>query len=140
MSNNQDNLDDIFAYIKARRDEGQGAPTQREIASHCDLSPTTVSRCLSMLEAQGRISRQAFKSRSIRIVDQLDEQQDNETAESVYRYLQEELQWGDIPSQREIAQACYISEAEVRRALLWLEAQGRIERVSGQRNIRLVAS
>lgn len=138
MNNYQDYAEAIYTYIKARRMAGEGVPSQREIAEHCGISVSSVSRCLDMLEAQGRITREPLKSRSIRLIEQDEEAQSNETAEAVYAYLVEEMRWGDVPSQREISEACFISRSEVRRALWWLEAQHRIELVDGQRNIRLV--
>lgn len=137
MSQETDRLDSIYNYIKQRLESKQGIPTQREIARDCKLSLVTVSNCLSMLEARGRITRDGLKSRSIRIVSDNVKVEENETAENVYDYLFDEIEAGSFPSQQEIANACYLSRSEVRRALIWLEAQGRIERVRGQRNIRL---
>lgn len=91
---------------------------------------------LSQLEAQGHIIRQRYKSRGIRLVE--DETQENDRAEDVYQFLLETVPTGDIPSQDEIAKACLLSRSAVRLALIWLEAQDRIERGEGQRDIRLV--
>ncbi|MEO1643541.1 MAG: hypothetical protein AAFR67_00025 [Chloroflexota bacterium] len=134
----QDNVDRVYSYIKERLDDKQRSPTQREIAEHCTLSTATVGRVLSILEAQGRITRTAYKSRSIRLAEQAASHVQNQQADAIYDYLQKVMQWGDSPSQQEIAEACLLSRAEVRAALLWLEAQGRIERGAGQRNIQLV--
>ena len=95
---------------------------------------------LSMLEAQGRITRQAYKARSIRLVE-LDETADdtssNEHAEEVYEYLVNQIGKGKIPSQQEIADALYLSRGVVRQALSWLESEQRIEVGEGRRKIRL---
>ncbi|MEM9954988.1 MAG: hypothetical protein AAF846_25495 [Chloroflexota bacterium] len=136
----QENVDGVYSYIKDRFDAKQSAPTQREIAQHCELSTATVGRVLSILEAQGRITRIPYKSRSIRLAEQTASQVQNQQAEAVYHYLQKAMQWGDTPSQQEIAEDCLLSRAEVRAALLWLEAQDRIERGAGQRNIQLLDS
>ena len=80
-------LDTVYQYIKERIESKDGSPSQREIAEHCHFSVTSVSRCLSMLEAQGRISRDGLKSRSIRLMKETDELEGNETAEEVYAYL-----------------------------------------------------
>ncbi|MGB7340197.1 MAG: hypothetical protein WBC91_14970 [Phototrophicaceae bacterium] len=138
MSKQQQPVDAVYTYIKQRIDDQQGSPTQQEIAETCQLSIGTVGRLLEILEAQGQIIRVPFKSRGIRLAQQKTANQKNEIAETVYKYLVQEIQWGDVPSQQEIADACLLSRSEVQRALLWLEAQARIERVDGHRNIRLV--
>lgn len=138
MTRQQEQVDAIYGYIKERLTTQQNAPTQREIADYCDLSVGTVRRVLDILEAQGRITRTPYKSRSIRLAEQAAEQVQNEQAEAVYAYLVRAKKWGDVPSQQEIADECLLSRAEVRAALLWLETQKRIERGDGQRNLRLV--
>ncbi|MEO1290564.1 MAG: hypothetical protein AAFV93_22700 [Chloroflexota bacterium] len=139
MGKQQEQVETIYTYIKDRMETQQGSPTLREIADHSDLSVGSVGRILSILEAQGRITRTPYKSRSIRLAEQSEEQLKNEQAELVYDFLVKEMRWGDVPSQQEIAEGCFLSRAEVRASLLWLEAQQRIERVDGQRNIRLIA-
>lgn len=138
MNKQQDQVDAVYSYIKERFDTQKGSPTQQEIADYCQLSVGTVGRALDILQARGQITRTPYKSRSIRLAGQVAQEQHNEMAEAVYDFLKREKRWGDHPSQREIADECLLSRAEVRSALLWLEAQGRIERVEGQRNIRLV--
>lgn len=132
--------EDVYAYLKQRWEQEHYVPTQREIAIDCGISPVTLNKCLDILEAQGRITRQALQSRNIRMVEASDKQEKNEIAEAVYAYLLEVLSTGTAPTQQEIADACYISRSAVRRALLWLEAQERIVRGQGQRNIRLPES
>ena len=129
MGTQQDNVEAVYSYIKERFDTQQGSPAQQEIADHCELSVGTVGRVLDILQAQSRITRTPYKSRSIRLARKGAQEQTNEMAESVYSYLEKTLRWGDVPSQQEIADECLLSRTEVRAALLWLEAQGRIERV-----------
>jgi len=137
MSKNAESLEKIYEYIKDRIEKKGSVPTQSEIARDCEFSIGTVQSDLSKLEAQGRITRTAFQSRSIRLVSENDSEQENETAELVYDYLLEKIEEGIHPTQYEIANACFLSRRGVRQTLLWLEAQGRIERGRGQRNICL---
>jgi DNA-binding MarR family transcriptional regulator len=62
--------------------------------------------------------------------------------EAVYRFVQTYIQkHGLAPSQREIADGCYINVAYVGRYLDLLEARGRLTRERGQaRSIRLLDS
>lgn len=140
MSKNTERLEQIYHYIEEQWQELQTIPTQREIARDCGFSIVTVSNCLSMLEAQGRITRQPYKSRSIRIINIPVQEQANQIAEAVFAYVSKEIQAGNVPTQKEIADTCYLSRGAVRQALLWLEAQKRIKLIEGQRNIRLVES
>ncbi len=136
MSQEKTKAEIVYEYIQTSWQEKQSIPTQREIAKACHISLSRLADTLSQLEAQGRIVRQRYKSRGIRLVD--NEQKENESAEEVYRFLQETVPTGDIPSQGEIGEACLLSRSGVRLALIWLEAQGRIEIGSGQREIRLI--
>ena len=136
MSDNTSKLERVYQYLQTCWQEEQMMPTQREIAQACGISKSRLANYLSQLEAQGRIERQAYKSRGIRLVD--NELQNNETAEAVFRFLLDTVPSGDVPSQDEIATACFLSRNTVRLALIWLETQGRIERGAGQRDIRLI--
>lgn len=137
MKKKEARLEAVYRYIKERIESGQGVPTGREIARDCKLSRTTVQNDLSLLEARGRIIRTPYQSRGIRLVGEGESEADNEAAESVYDYLLEKIEEGIYPTQKEVADACFLSRGAVRQALLWLEAQGRIVRETGQRNIRL---
>lgn len=136
MTYREEGIEAVYQFIRLYKEDGHGSPTLREISESCDLSVTTVNEYLSHLEAQGKIERAPYKSRSIRLVDV--ENPRNETAEEVLSYIEETLAKDEYPSQLEIAKACLLSRAEVRRALAWLEGQGRIERDKGQRNIRII--
>ena len=141
MSKKNERNQIIYDYLKQCWQEAGDVPTHREIAQACNISLATVSDGLSMLEAQGRITRQAYKARSIRLVD-LDETADdtssNEHADEVYEYLDKQIGKGQIPSQQEIADALYLSRGVVRQALSWLESEQRIEVGEGRRKIRLL--
>jgi DNA-binding FadR family transcriptional regulator len=64
---------------------------------------------------------------------------DPEMLEQVYDYLQKYIEReGRPPTQREIAEGCFISRGTVMNVLMRLELKGRIERDSGARNIRLI--
>lgn len=142
MSNKEERLARVYTYIKERIETMQGAPTQREIAQACELAYGSVNDYLSLLEGQGKITREPYKSRSIRLVrsDKAEntDHPENEVADAVYAYLVNELEAGKVPTQKEIAEGCFLSRSAVRQALLWLVAQKRIELVEGQRNIRLL--
>lgn len=141
MSKKRERNQAIYDYLKQCWDEAGNVPTHREIAQACHISLATVSDGLSMLEAQGRITRQAYKARSIRLVE-LDETtgetSNNEYAEEVYQYLVKQIGKGQIPSQQEIADALYLSRGVVRQALNCLETEQRIEVGQGRRKIRLL--
>ena len=128
----------IFIIVsgKSNLEKKQKIPTQREIAKGCGISLSKVNDYLSQLEAQGRIIRIPFKSRGIRLVE--GNLQENDTAEDVYDYLLDTIPLGEAPTQKEIGAACFLSRGDVRRALIWLEAQGRIKRGAGQRDIQLI--
>lgn len=138
MSKKSERNDTIYDYLKQCWQEASAVPSQREIAQACKMSLATVSDGLSILEAQGRITRQPYKARSIRLVDYQDSQQTNEQAEEVYSYLVSAIEGGRIPTQSEIAESLYLSRASVRQALDWLETEKRIVVGEGQRNIQLL--
>lgn len=135
MTQRKNRTDCVYEYIQEQWQEAS-VPTLSEISIACQMSVSTVREHLSRLEAQGKITREPYKSRSIRLTES--SVKSNETAEMVYDYLVENELDGEIPSQEEMATACLLSRDKVRRALIWLEAQGRIERGKGQRSIRLL--
>jgi DNA-binding GntR family transcriptional regulator len=129
-------IERVYEYIEECLRIRRISPTQREIAKACSLSVSTVGDYLSRLEAQGRIARTPLISRSIRLTNNTP--QSDETAEEVLAFICKTITDNDIvPTQREIASGCYLSRSEVRRALLWLEGQGKILRGEGQRNIKV---
>jgi SOS-response transcriptional repressor LexA len=139
MSQKQDLAEAIYSYIEAYIKEYQYSPSMREIADSCgEISLSTVSYHLDGLEAQGRISRSWYKSRSIRLTQG---QQDlDEVAEDVYRYIAEYIQReGIAPNQREIAAACHLSKTGVQYQLRHLEAHGRLLLKKGHRRIQLLS-
>jgi DNA-binding transcriptional regulator YhcF (GntR family) len=136
MNQTNERVERLYQYIKDCWQTHRKIPTVREMAADCDLSLATVSDYLSKLEAQGRILRDRYKSRSIRLVEVAPH--DDANAEKVYQYIRDALEDGTVPSQTEIAEACYLSRREVRRCIVWLEVQGKIERGTGQRGLRLV--
>src|SRR5690554_4545002 len=111
MKQTDERVERVYQYIKKCLTEKHLSPTQREIAKDCKLSVATVTDYLSRLEAQGRIARTPFISRSIRLMDNTP--QSNETAEEVYLVICDWMQDGNIPTQTEIAEACYLSRSEV---------------------------
>lgn len=136
MKTKKNRTEIIYDYICHQWQENGLVPTMSEIAEDCEMAVSTVREHLSRLEAQGRIIREPYKSRGIRLVEAINP--NNETAEIVYDYLLKNVIGGEVPSQEEIADTCLISRDKVRRALIWLEAQGRIKRGKGQRNIHLI--
>jgi DNA-binding GntR family transcriptional regulator len=126
----------VYQFIQSFKEEYGISPTLREIGDACTVSLGTVSEYLSHLEAQGKIKRLPYKSRGIRLTKV--NKRSDERAGEVYDYIEDALEDGESPSQVEIAEACFLSRAEVRRALIWLEGQGWIERKEGQRNIRII--
>lgn len=138
MNKKDQRNDAIYNYLKSCWEDAGEIPTYREIAKDCRMSLATVSEGLSILEMQERITRQPYKSRSIRLVEIEDKQEINEEAEEVYQYLVSHIEAGHIPSQSEIADDLYISRGAVRQALALLEADKRIELGKGQRKIYLI--
>lgn len=136
MTQTNERLEELYQYIKDCWHDDRRIPTVREMAKAQVMSVSTVSDYLSKLQAQGRITRERYKSRSIRLVDEA--VQEDETANLVYEHIRTCLKAGNIPTQTEIASQCYLSRREVRRCLIWLEVQGKIERSAGQRGLRLL--
>ncbi|MCU0499225.1 MAG: hypothetical protein MUF87_17870 [Anaerolineae bacterium] len=60
-------VESVYAFLKRFIDEHGYAPNLREIARGCYMSTSTVTRSLDCLEAQGRISREIGRARSIRL-------------------------------------------------------------------------
>ncbi|MEO1163711.1 MAG: FaeA/PapI family transcriptional regulator [Chloroflexota bacterium] len=134
----QKKAEKVYTYIRELWVKERGIPTHRQIAKACGISLGRVQDYLSLLEAQGRIVRKPYASRGIRLADPEGEVRTDENAETVYEYLKEQLPQGDIPTQDNIADACYLSRGAVRQALIWLEGQGRLVYGEGQRDMRLV--
>jgi len=64
----QDVLKTVIAYIAQYQQlNNQLSPTLREIAQGCFISKSVAARCLDILEAQKKITRQDGKARSIRL-------------------------------------------------------------------------
>jgi hypothetical protein len=63
-------LEKIIGYIDDYQAAHDGlSPTVREIAKDCYMSNALVMRCLDFLQAQGKLTRQAGKARSVRLVN-----------------------------------------------------------------------
>jgi SOS-response transcriptional repressor LexA len=137
MSEDKDLSETIYQYIEAYIREHQYSPSMREIARACGrISLSTLSYRLDLLEAEGRISRSWYKSRSIRLVNKV--KSEEETREDIYRFIAEYLQREGIsPTQREIASACHLSKSSVQQQLKMLEEEGRILLEKGHRRIHL---
>ncbi|MEL6407450.1 MAG: GntR family transcriptional regulator [Chloroflexota bacterium] len=132
MSDSTETVQCIHRLLKQEWAEGERIPTRREMAAHCDVSLSTIQDVLSILEAQGHIVRQRYKTRGIRLVEHTPEPATDETAETILSYIEECVSDGVHPTQTEIADELYLSRREVRRCVLWLEAQGRVKRVNEQ--------
>lgn len=130
--------EDTYTYIRERWENENTVPTQKEIAAHLGVAVATVRDALSLLQAQGRIEREPYKARSIRLVE--GPPPVDGTVEMVYAYIRGKFADGNVPTQSEIAFDCYLSRREVKRCLTWLETQGRIIQGEGQRGIRLPPS
>lgn len=62
-------LEAIYIFIRDYIHQHGYAPSIREVAGACYMTPGNVHRYLDRLEARGRITRQAGVARSIRLVD-----------------------------------------------------------------------
>lgn len=60
----------VYAFIRAYFEEHGFAPSLRDIGEACYMSPSNVVRYLDKLEAQGLISRELSKPRSIAILEE----------------------------------------------------------------------
>ena len=138
MSQEKDMSERIYEFIEGYIKQKHKSPSLREIAKACGkISLSTVSYHLDALEAQGRIMRSWYKSRSIRL--RSEEGGEDEITEEVYAVIVEAIdQEGIAPTQREIADACHISKTMVQVHLKRLETQKRIIRGEGHRDIQLV--
>jgi SOS-response transcriptional repressor LexA len=138
MSQKSDLAEKIYKFIEAYIKEHQYSPSLREIADACGkISLSTLSYHLDGLEAEGRIVRSWYKSRSIRLKSK--ERSEDEITEEVYAVIVGTFkQEGLAATQKEIADACHISKTMVQMHLQRLEAQGRIIRGEGHRSIHLV--
>jgi len=112
------------------------SPTVHEISEACDLSQSTVIYHLDHLCDEGHLVRDSYRARSIRMPDQ--RSQEEQVTESIYEYIVQSIEDGRIPTQEEIAVACFTSRSTVRRSLHQLVDQKRICLVDGRRNIRLL--
>lgn len=65
-----DRLDEIYGFIRDYIAQHQRPPTLREIAKGCYTNTSTVLRCLDILEARGRLSREPGIARSLRLLDE----------------------------------------------------------------------
>lgn len=127
---------DLYDYLQACWEENQRIPSQREMVAHLDITQSCLRDALTRLAARGQITWEKYRARGISL--SAIAQPHNEHADTVYGYLIECDTNGYMPSQQEIADAVYLSRGSVRQALIWLEAQGRVQRGKGQRSIRMV--
>lgn len=126
----------LYHYIHDMWELEQRIPTQREMASACETSLSTINDTLSILEAKGRIVRERYKKGGIRFVEA--EPEADEQVEEVYQYIRDAIDAGAMPTQTEIAGELYISRREVRRCLIVLETLGRITRIQGKIGYQVV--
>jgi SOS-response transcriptional repressor LexA len=63
----EQNLDAVYQFIVIYLDEHGYPPTMREMAEGCYINVAYVVRYLDLLEAQGRLTREAGKARSVRL-------------------------------------------------------------------------
>jgi DNA-binding MarR family transcriptional regulator len=127
----------IYEYIKQYIKAYAISPTVDEITAACKVAKSTTSYHLDKLEAEGRIARQWYKARSIRLTE--GSVNSDEITEEVYDLIIEGIQEeGQAPSQREIAAACHISRPTVQMHLKRLQARGRIQLGAGHRQIFVV--
>ena len=66
----QQTTEQVYAFIRSYFEEHGFAPSLREIAVQCFMARATALRYLDRLEAQGRISRELGRARSIRLLNQ----------------------------------------------------------------------
>lgn len=129
--------EEIYQYIKQYIQNYAISPTVDEITEACGVAKSTTSYHLDKLEAEGRIARQWYKSRSIRLTT--GSVNSDEITEEVYELIMEGIkEEGQAPSQREIAAACHISRPTVQMHLKRLEVREKIKMGTGHRQIFLV--
>ena len=126
----------VYSFIEDYIEQKGYAPNLREIEAGCDIPLSSVQYHIDQLEGQGCLAREPHLSRSIRLVKSPQPLDDD--TQRVYDYLTEQVEQQHTPTQREIADACYLSRWTVRRCLAKLEARGIIRRLEGQRRIALL--
>lgn len=65
MSQQEELMDSVYRFIVTYIDENGFAPSQREIAEGCFISPATAARYLSKLEAKGWLQHESGRARGI---------------------------------------------------------------------------
>jgi|GEM_PF-3547049 len=138
MNNKETLARSLYHYIRDMWELEKRIPTQREMASACETSLSTINDTLSILEAKGRIVRERYKKGGIRFVEASPDA--DEQVEAVYDYLVETIDAGAMPTQTEIANELYLSRREVRRCLIVLETLGRIVRIAGKMGYRVIGN
>jgi len=127
----------LYAFIVDYLEREATGPTIRELAHCFNISTATVLRYLNHLQGQGRITREPYVARSIRLADEPTELPEQTLA--VYDFI---AAWqatsGYAPSQQEIAEGCYLSVTTVRREIDRLESAERITRGAGRRQLKLL--
>lgn len=73
-------LESMYTFIREYIHRHGYAPSIRDIAGACYMTPGNVHRYLDRLEARGRITRQAGVARSIRLVEDDKNQPGDNTA------------------------------------------------------------
>ncbi len=68
MNLRPEDLESVYAFVRAYIEEHTHPPTIREIGRHCLMSRANVVRYLDRLEAQGRIFREPGRARGITLV------------------------------------------------------------------------
>jgi SOS-response transcriptional repressor LexA len=63
----KERVDCVYDFIRQYLSNYSFAPSIREIAEGCYISSSYVLRCLDVLEAQERLTREPGKARSIRL-------------------------------------------------------------------------
>ena len=61
----EDRLDCVYTFVRLYLQQHHFAPSIREIAEGCFISTSYATRCLDVLEAQGRLTRERGRARSI---------------------------------------------------------------------------
>jgi DNA-binding MarR family transcriptional regulator len=61
-------VEQVYEYIFSYCRDNQYPPTYTEIAKGCGVTLSKVRRCLDVLEARGRITREFNAKRTIRVV------------------------------------------------------------------------
>ncbi|MEO0599062.1 MAG: hypothetical protein AAF126_23335, partial [Chloroflexota bacterium] len=116
--------DKAFAFIEACWENHNAIPSQAELAEHLGVGVPAARDTLLLLEKQGRIEREPYVARSIRIVNGAPPV--DGTVEIVYEYIRRKIKYEYPPLVSQIRRDLFLTKREVKRCLDVLVEQERI--------------